>query len=226
MDDAVEPRAAAPETEPTPPPAAAPDVRAPDVGGLDRAAKLDALRTFLEGAWKECDSLGIVLDPSADASARLRAMLDRDPEDWQGPAGEILTGLELLVDAARKTDPPELVGLRGIILLALERGTALPLVTIAHRERVTTSAVRKAVARLEADGLVQRFRDAEDRRLIRVHATPTGMARAREIRCARSATLATWLRRLLPDDVIALVAASRSGEWLSERMRPPPGSWW
>jgi DNA-binding MarR family transcriptional regulator len=217
MDDAVDPGSVSLETD-------ASDASA--VPGLDRAGKLEALRTFLENAWRECESLGIVLDPNADASARLRAMSDRDPEDWQGAAGEILTGLEQLVDAARKCDPPELAGLRGAILLALERGASLPLVTIVERERVSPSAVRKAVAGLEADRLVQRVRDTEDRRLIRVHATQAGVRLARATRSARAATLATWLRGLLPDDVVALVAAARSSEWLAERMTPRPGSWW
>jgi DNA-binding MarR family transcriptional regulator len=204
-----------------------PELAAEDVvPGLDRAGKLDALRDLLENAWKECDSLGIVLDPNADPSARLRAMYEREPEEWQGAAGEILTGLEQVVDAARGTDPPELAGLRGVILLALERGTSLPLVTIAERERVSTSAVRKAVARLEADGLVRRIRDTEDRRLIRVYATETGVRRARETRRARAATLAASLRKLMPDEVVALIAASRSSEWLAERMSPASGSRW
>jgi DNA-binding MarR family transcriptional regulator len=111
--------------------------------------------------------------------------------------------------------------------VALERGESLPLVTIASRERVTVSAVRKVVAQLETEGLVERVRDAEDMRLVRVQATREGVGLAHQIRTVRSAALAPVLRELKPDQLLTLISAARLCEGLADRIvRRREGPWW
>ena len=192
-----------------------------------RSSKLADLRDWLEEQWAHCDGLGVVLDPDADPAVRQQAMYDRLQEDWRGPAGEVFAAVDQLVAAVRAADSPGSLGLRGRVLLALERGASLPLVTVASREGVTVSAVRKVVAQLETEGLVERVRDAEDQRLVRVQATREGTHAAHQIRSIRSAELAPVLRELRPDQLVTLVAAARLCDTLADRMvRRRERPWW
>lgn len=83
----------------------------------------------------------------------------------------------------------------------------LTLGELADRERVAPPSITKAVAKLEADGLVTREADASDRRVSRVRVTQTGEALLAENRERRTAWLTKQIHELSPDEQARLVAA-------------------
>jgi len=66
-------------------------------------------------------------------------------------------------------------------LLALGHEGALPMGDLARRAGVTEKTATGLVDRLERDGLVQRARDAADRRVVHVNLTAAGAALARRM---------------------------------------------
>jgi DNA-binding MarR family transcriptional regulator len=81
-------------------------------------------------------------------------------------------------------------------LAAIDRHGPLTLGTLAEVERVAPPSVTKAVAKLEAEGLVARQTDAADRRVAWVSLTAAGASRLARIRKRRSVWLATRLAAL------------------------------
>src|SRR2546428_2913320 len=83
--------------------------------------------------------------------------------------------------ARRSIEPLELCSSDFAILeLLLHRGQQ-PVSAIGRRVDLTSGAITSAVDRLEAQGLVVRTADAEDRRTRFVSLTPKGTARIREV---------------------------------------------
>lgn len=78
---------------------------------------------------------------------------------------------------------------------------------LAEYERVAPPTITKAVTKLEADGLVERTTDPEDRRVARVATTKAGEAVLARIRQRKNVWLATRLAGLDPDDRARLGAA-------------------
>jgi len=81
-------------------------------------------------------------------------------------------------------------------LAAIDRHGPLTLGTLAEVERVAPPSVTKAVAKLEAEGLVARRTDDADRRVAWVSLTAAGASRLARIRRRRSVWLATRLAAL------------------------------
>src|SRR6476469_2128287 len=71
-------------------------------------------------------------------------------------------------------------------LAAIERHGPLTLGALADVERVAPPSVTKVVTKLEAEGLVARRTDADDRRVAWVSVTPVGTTRLARIRKRRS----------------------------------------
>jgi DNA-binding MarR family transcriptional regulator len=86
--------------------------------------------------------------------------------------------------------------------------------SLATIEGVTPPSMTRLVAAMTADGLVERFPDDEDRRIVRVAATDRGRALLLEGRDRRVATLAGMLEPLTPKERRRLATAAS----LIERM--------
>lgn len=97
---------------------------------------------------------------------------------------------------------------------------------LADAEQVRPPTVSRLIKELEAEGLVEREQDAQDRRVQRVRATAKGRRLLDTGRRRRVARLAAELERLSPDEQRLLERAARLLEQLAtpsehRRRRPP-----
>jgi DNA-binding MarR family transcriptional regulator len=104
-------------------------------------------------------------------------------------------------------------------LAAIESEGPLTLGALADHERVAPPTITRVVTKLEADGLVHRLPDAEDRRISRVRTTDAGDALLAELRKRKNAWLTDRIRELSDDqrrrladalDVLELLATQDS----------------
>lgn len=65
----------------------------------------------------------------------------------------------------------------GVLTTLAEEGKSMPLSELAARQKCVRSNITQLVDRLEADGLVRREPDPEDRRSVRAAITPEGASR-------------------------------------------------
>lgn len=92
-------------------------------------------------------------------------------------------------------------------LAVIEHHGPLTLGSLAEHERLAPPSITKVVARLEADGLVERTIDAADRRITRVTTSALGAARMAESRRRKTAWLAERIGTLDRAQLRRLVAA-------------------
>lgn len=92
----------------------------------------------------------------------------------------------------------------------------LTLGRLAEIERVQPPTVTRVVARLEEEGLVAREPDAHDKRVSRMSVTPEGRRLIERARNRKNAYLAKQLRKLSPDEIVALTSVVGSLERLLE----------
>jgi DNA-binding MarR family transcriptional regulator len=92
-------------------------------------------------------------------------------------------------------------------LATVERHGPLTLGTLAEHERVAPPSITKVVAKLEADGLVERATDPADRRVQRVSATKAGRDLITETRRRKTTWLTARIRELPPDEQARLADA-------------------
>lgn len=92
-------------------------------------------------------------------------------------------------------------------LATVDRHGPLTLGALAEHERVAPPSITKVVAKLEADGLVERATDPEDRRVQRVSATKAGRALIAETRRRKTTWLTARIRELPPEEQARLAAA-------------------
>jgi DNA-binding MarR family transcriptional regulator len=106
-----------------------------------------------------------------------------------------------LLRRARTADAGmDLDGPRASALSVLVFGGPLPIGRLAALEQVSPPAITKTVAALEADGLAERVRSEEDRRVVLVRATPRGRALLERGRAARVRVIAGLIRGLSERD--------------------------
>ena len=98
-------------------------------------------------------------------------------------------------------EPGELSPTLTAALATVERHGPLTPSELADRERVKRPTATRTVARLEAEGLVDRTADPTDGRACLVSTTPAGRALLKRIRGRKNAYLARRLRGLEPDEV-------------------------
>lgn len=91
---------------------------------------------------------------------------------------------------------------------------------LAEREGIKRPAATRIVARLEAEGLVDRATDPSDRRVTLIAANAAGRDLLRRIRRRKNEYLARRLRDLPPEDLVALERAADVLERLLEGDRP------
>jgi DNA-binding MarR family transcriptional regulator len=93
------------------------------------------------------------------------------------------------------------------LLVAIKYAPGIGVRELAARERVTPPAMSNHVDRLERDGLVSRTPSASDRRRVGLTLTDEGQRMLRRVRSRRTAWLATRLRGLSPEELVAVEAA-------------------
>ncbi|MGQ0803292.1 MAG: MarR family winged helix-turn-helix transcriptional regulator [Actinomycetota bacterium] len=101
-------------------------------------------------------------------------------------------------------------------LATIERRGPLTLGELAEIERVQPPTITAAVGRLGAQGLVERQRDPEDRRVARVHVTKSGRKLLEETRSRTSAYLERRVGELSDRDRATLERAAAILERLLE----------
>ena len=113
------------------------------------------------------------------------------------PPAELSSRLRLaatrLARGLRRQSGSGLTPSRHSALAVVARRGPLTLGELAEREGVAPPSITRVVARLEADGLVARETDTDDRRVTRVSATPAGEA----VLAASRDRKDQWLRRRL-----------------------------
>src|SRR5262245_23560631 len=96
------------------------------------------------------------------------------------------------LDAAARLHSAAIRLLRGVRVVDAETGLS----PLARAEQVTAPTMSKLVADLEAEGLVAKRADREDRRGVRIEVTPKGRALMEEGRRRRLALLTGRLAKL------------------------------
>ena len=150
----------------------------------------------------------------------------RQPEP-SGQAAELADRLHSaaihLLRAIRVEDKASgLSGPRLSALSVLVFGGPLPMSALAAAEQVQPPTVSRLVRDLERDGLVERVRDADDRRVLKVRATPLGRRLMEEGRRRRVARLAAALAELPGADRRLLARSAELLEQLGRQLRTPP----
>jgi DNA-binding MarR family transcriptional regulator len=92
-------------------------------------------------------------------------------------------------------------------LATIDHHGPLTLGALADHERVAPPSITKVVAKLEADGLVERATDADDRRVQRVTTTKAGRNLIAETRRRKTTWLTARIRELPADEQARLLAA-------------------
>lgn len=92
-------------------------------------------------------------------------------------------------------------------LATIDHHGPLTLGALADHERVAPPSITKAVAKLEADGLVERATDPDDRRVQRVRTTKAGRNLIAETRRRKTTWLTARIRELPADEQARLAAA-------------------
>jgi len=105
-------------------------------------------------------------------------------------------------------------------LATIERKGPLTPSALADCERIRRPTATRVVARLEAQGLVTRTSDPDDRRVSHVAIAPVGRALLKRIRSRKNQYLARRLQELTPDEQRTLAEAAA----LLERLLEEPAS--
>jgi DNA-binding MarR family transcriptional regulator len=102
------------------------------------------------------------------------------------------------------------------VMASIDRSGPITLGALAECERVAPPTITRVVAKLEADGLVERRADPDDRRVARVVTTSDGERLLAESRARKIAWLAERLGRLPARDRQRIGAALDALERLAE----------
>ena len=157
--------------------------------------------------------MAITSPPLTDTVARLRLAIVRTARRMRQEA----------LGAERGELSPTLTA----ALATVEHHGPLTPSELAERERVKRPTATRTVARLEAEGLVERTSDPADGRASIVSTTPAGRALLKRMRGRKNAYLARRLRGLEADEVETLERAAEILERMldegSLRSRSPKG---
>ncbi len=117
------------------------------------------------------------------------------PADLLNSLGRAERLVESRMDAALETRGLSIAKL-GVLRVLVQAGEPLPLGQVAERLACVKSNVTQLIDRLEADGLVRRVPDHDDRRSLRAAITPEGQRRYELGKQAEATVerelLATW----------------------------------
>ncbi len=101
-------------------------------------------------------------------------------------------------------------------MMSIHRHGPLTLGELAEHERVAQPTTSRVVAKLESQGLVERFADPDDGRIVRVVTTPLGEELLDAARSRKVAWIADQLDRLDDDDRAAVLVALPALQRLQE----------
>jgi DNA-binding MarR family transcriptional regulator len=104
-------------------------------------------------------------------------------------------------------------------LATIERHGPLSPSDLAELERVQRPTATRIVSGLDAAGLILRGADPDDRRGVRISASPQGRALLRRLRTRKTAYLARRLEKLEPEELATLERAAGLLERLLEDHR-------
>jgi DNA-binding MarR family transcriptional regulator len=90
------------------------------------------------------------------------------------------------------------------LLFAIERNSGIGVRELAAYERMSPAGMSRHVSRLVELGLLRREDDPKDARLHGLHVTAEGKQLLRKVKSRRAAWLASRLRTLSEDDVLAI----------------------
>jgi DNA-binding MarR family transcriptional regulator len=143
--------------------------------------------------------------------------------DRQALIHEVLDELTLhgpggIMRAMRKwpTGPVSLAHLHALAVLASDG--PIPMGAIAEALDTSQASVTGFVDRMEQRGLVERQRDADDRRIVRVGLTDAGRAMIETLAAERRERLTALLASLDDDDLAALLRGNRALRLARERL--------
>ena len=140
-----------------------------------------------------------------------------DPADPTETAGRLRLSATRLARRLRQEADAGLTPSMLSALTAIECKGPLTLGALADHERVAPPSVTKLVTRLEAEGLVVRTADADDRRVCRVATSAKGAALLDESRRRKTAWLAGRIATLDADQQRRLADAVDVLDLLTER---------
>lgn len=109
-------------------------------------------------------------------------------------------------------------------LAMIELHGPIALGDLARIEDVSAPTISRIVAKLEAQGLVERTSDPDDRRVARVAMTAVGSCTLAEARALRNEWLAACLSSLPPEDARAVLSAIGPLERLAEAAASRPST--
>jgi DNA-binding MarR family transcriptional regulator len=104
------------------------------------------------------------------------------------------------------------------VLTVLDEDGPLPMRTLAESLDVSQASATGIVDRMEQRGLVERHRDAADRRVIRVAQTADGRELLADIAAERTAHFTAVLEELTEDELRALLTGARALRRARERL--------
>src|SRR4029078_7612364 len=96
------------------------------------------------------------------------------------------------------------------VLTVLEMGGPLPMSKLAHTRDVSVASATGIISRMEERSLVERQHDSEDRRVVLVIPTETGLAVFRDMMEQRRARLVHLLARLSDDELQGFLNGMRA----------------
>jgi len=128
--------------------------------------------------------------------------------------------IHLLRRIAQEDGADGVTGARLSALSVVVYGGHQSLGSVARRERVSTPTMSRIIDALVRDGLVDRVADADDRRSVRLSATPEGRRLMERGRARRIERLARELATLDTDELEALDRAVAALEELEHREVP------
>ena len=115
--------------------------------------------------------------------------------------------LRLARELRKETETLGVTARQVSLLWLIKRSPGLSLRELAAEEGISAPALSGYVDRLERAGLIERVRDAEDRRRVGLTLTEEGSRLLKRVRARRTTWLAERLRELDPDEIAAVEAA-------------------
>jgi DNA-binding MarR family transcriptional regulator len=143
--------------------------------------------------------------------------VSRDPGTLAGPLDDLLLAVRTAT-----SDRAGLSLTAAATLGRLQREGPARLTELAAAEGITQPSMTALVARLSAQGLVQRGEDPADRRAVVLSLTPAGADLLAQRRAARTTRLAPYLAHLSPDDLRSIAAAMPALTRLTGALRRSP----
>ncbi len=115
--------------------------------------------------------------------------------------------LRLSRELRKETEQLGLTSRQVTLLWLIRVNSGMSLRQLAAEERISAPALSGHVDRLEKAGLIERLRDAADRRRVGLTLTAEGERLLRRVRARRTTWLAERLRGLDDDELAAIAAA-------------------